>query len=1735
MNYLTRLLLGLGLAIPMSAFAAEKPLDWDKSVYLNLGYSAADNALYLKQKNEKCTIGSVNEDGVECVNFAQVKADFPVSDAFVKVLRMDLGGNKFGFRWRTNPDPDMKQSSTLVLASDLDFHELQAGVCVEDHFAPDFTGKVFDGSGYIISNLCKTIDDQTGSSVGLFKEISNATVKNLIFSNVQFVTSTLNSSDLGAKYFPVGALAGKIYKSEVNGVDLNNVVIQGPLAGGLAGVIEESLILNFYAYGTNNVVKVSNEIQVIDGYVGECEGCGISYTYGYKALVGGLAGVAYQTSFDNINLQVDVRNKAAVDLSSVGGLVGLYVTKGNQNYEDYKEFKINKISIKGPNTATGPVVAGGISMGGLLGEVKRIDSNNYPKSSLIIQEAKVENLKASQSIFKMTLPKATYLGGLIGNGDICNSGKLEISNASVTDFEITEAVKKNGIYQYYIGGIAGYAGCDHVNNSSSTDLYLTLTKSKATGSINLSAKEPDIASTAEVHVSASIGGLVGAAVIAGNEDAVAENEISVGITYDVKKTNAKIAEASEKVYIGGAFGTVNTYNSSAVVKGLRTTNYIKVVDDGVDSYVGGVIGKFPLVSSGNSKISFKDVQVGPRSSKKSILLDYEAFGTPGYDSYASVGGLCGDCSLIGEIVQSSVKGHFNKLDGENGSFEKKAFSLGGLVGKSRAAEAITIKNTYSNGDISDGFAVEEADEKAPKNKVGYLFGEIPGIQGQKESILISNFHYGVDNVAAIGDADGSSVKNFTEGNFGEFTATNNVRNGAKTELTAKNNGYVSKDYMESSNFAAFLNSPWTETEDLVWAYSNDAGGLPFFGTASTGQVVLTVPVVFKDGESVLSVKIGNKVVDVQDVKVGGAAVAPATPAPKDGKCFDKWSEDFSHVMEAMEVLAQYKKCEFTVTFTYRKKDGTSGQKSQKVEYEESATAPSKDDVLQKTADGLCFEGWGEDFSKVTGDLEVPAKYETCKYTVRFLVFDNLGITETKKEEVVLHGGDATPPEVPEKKDGMCFVGWAPSYVHVTTPLDITAKYETCKYEVTFTYRKEDGKQGEKTVTVLHGKDANAPEIPEKVGDKCFDHWNDDFANVTDNLTVEAVYKDCKTSNSSSSSSDVSSSSSSVNSSSSSSSSSAKSNSSSSSSSAKSNSKSSSSSAKSDSKSSSSKGVGPASGSSSSKNGSGNGDSHLKEIVAPTVDNDGNVLRMTFNEKQSEKLDDVDFRIVVKSDAGIYLDTVVEGEDVARVQNATWRLDPAPVGDFEVSVTLLEGKESYSYPSQLFKNDDKKNMNLVHDSWRMFSIYAFCRDKGEKCQNEMYDHIARQGAAWAIEECNQMKDELKKGASFDAQTRLKMDETCRLADESQNGAVSSVFWWDETNPVGDYWQYRKFDVNQEFDSTRGYWYGPVEDDSLTLGLQTPNMDDEIVWNLKNKYTGWNLVANPFGWFVKLPEDEKMTFCRWNPESGGYVPVDTLEPYEAIWVYTEKSMTYRIPLKAVIVLENEREPLAKSASSENWKFNVVLSDDRGRRDSWNVLASGKTASSLAEPPAGMGDRVNLSIVDNGKFLAKSVKENSDDIVWNLEASATSARKGHLSFEGIESVWSAGMRVFVTVDDETVEIVDNQSLDMALSTKSKSVSVRVAKNAAPISVVKNLLKGFRVNLASNALNVGFDAASKLSGANVKVSVVGIDGRVVATRKSIASEGSNVVSMQKPKQGVYFVRLKVGSQTATSRILVP
>lgn len=69
---------------------------------------------------------------------------------------------------------------------------------------------------------------------------------------------------------------------------------------------------------------------------------------------------------------------------------------------------------------------------------------------------------------------------------------------------------------------------------------------------------------------------------------------------------------------------------------------------------------------------------------------------------------------------------------------------------------------------------------------------------------------------------------------------------------------------------------------------------------------------------------------------------------------------------------------YTVTFM----DGKTVLKTEKVQHGSAATAP---EVPEK--DGRTFKEWDKDFSKVTSDLIVNAKFETKKFTLTFINFD----------------------------------------------------------------------------------------------------------------------------------------------------------------------------------------------------------------------------------------------------------------------------------------------------------------------------------------------------------------------------------------------------------------------------------------------------------------------------------------------------------------------------------------------------------------------------------------------------------------------------------------------------------------------------------------------------------------------------------------------------------------------------
>ena len=384
------------------------------------------------------------------------------------------------------------------------------------------------------------------------------------------------------------------------------------------------------------------------------------------------------------------------------------------------------------------------------------------------------------------------------------------------------------------------------------------------------------------------------------------------------------------------------------------------------------------------------------------------------------------------------------------------------------------------------------------------------------------------------------------------------------------------------------------------------------------------------------------------------------------------------------------------------------------------------------------------------------------------------------------------------------------------------------------------------------------------------------------------------------------------------------------------------------------------------------------------------------------------------------------------------------------------------------------------------------------------------------------------------------------DMESFGEESAFYWWDERNPIGEYWQYRRYDETEKYDATRGFWFGTFESKTIELRNSDPEEASDIEWELDSLYSGWNLVANPYSWNIVLDADDysDVQFWQWNPETSEYEIADTLAPYEAIWAKVSRPVTVRIPAKpaaksAPAVAGASKRMLAKSANGNGgWNLRVMLSDKNGKRDSWNFIGVGDE-STLAEPPAGMGDFVNLSIVEDNQRLAKSVKARSCaaevdcEFVWNMEASATSARKASLSFEGLEDVVAAGLRVFVAVDGRTFEATDGKAMEISLEKNAKPVTLRVSReNVAVAGAAK--FSNFRFVQQGSLVGVSFDAAPGLAGSEGRVDIVSVNGKVVASERLVARRGENTAYIATSVKGLYFVRVHLENQVGIHRIVL-
>ena len=380
----------------------------------------------------------------------------------------------------------------------------------------------------------------------------------------------------------------------------------------------------------------------------------------------------------------------------------------------------------------------------------------------------------------------------------------------------------------------------------------------------------------------------------------------------------------------------------------------------------------------------------------------------------------------------------------------------------------------------------------------------------------------------------------------------------------------------------------------------------------------------------------------------------------------------------------------------------------------------------------------------------------------------------------------------------------------------------------------------------------------------------------------------------------------------------------------------------------------------------------------------------------------------------------------------------------------------------------------------------------------------------------------------------------LSDVDESSIVwdddPAFYYWDESAEYGVAWKYQRYDGGA-VNARQGYWYNSLEGRPLVLrndavtGSDVAQGAHEIVWEVEK---GWNMVANPYGWNILMNPDT-LEICKWYADRAGYDSVSVLGPYEAVWLYSDA------PKKVTLIADPyfkgvskalPKAALPKAAARDSWTLLAVLSDAKGHRDSWNVLGVGE-ANERLEPPSGMGDYVNLSVMDGKKALLKSIKSADDgDYEWNLALSATTDRVGYLKFEGVKALNEMGLKVFVTLDGKTTELGAGDSLKVLLKAVGSTATVRVAPTAAR-TLTKNI-GNLHFERVLGALQVGFDVSEDLAGTPYKMLLVGLNGKVEASYTGKSASGHNLASLKAPKSGLYLLYVRVAGKQASRKVLI-
>lgn len=251
-------------------------------------------------------------------------------------------------------------------------------------------------------------------------------------------------------------------------------------------------------------------------------------------------------------------------------------------------------------------------------------------------------------------------------------------------------------------------------------------------------------------------------------------------------------------------------------------------------------------------------------------------------------------------------------------------------------------------------------------------------------------------------------------------------------------------------------------------------------------------------------ELGRVIVGYGENAVYPNALPTKESTPQKTYAFSKWVTTkggqteavFESVTEDMSVYASYTETLRSYTVAFCDYDGEIIEE-QLVEWGKSAIAPTS-----PMREGYQFVGWDREFSNITEDITVRAKYRK-ELRIEFVDYDGT-VLHTAYVLASANGEPTNFTDIPQDpvRSSYAFTGWSiTDFSNIVEDVTVTAHYVRV-YKVSFVYPDNEVIE---TQFVRSGDSAKAPTDIDLEGYD-FVGWDKDFSEITEDTTVKAIYE-----------------------------------------------------------------------------------------------------------------------------------------------------------------------------------------------------------------------------------------------------------------------------------------------------------------------------------------------------------------------------------------------------------------------------------------------------------------------------------------------------------------------------------------------------------------------------------------------------------------------------------------------------